>query len=134
MGSGAQPRQSKRSQRKLRVERWGGSTRSLSLEALEIRAMLTGHPLILPTDHTSAFVAAQTATAFTAPVGGTGWTPTSTNLADPVNGPLAKGGPSLVSMYQQYLATLQPGATTTLATVMGRFFRWSPKSQAIRSS
>jgi uncharacterized repeat protein (TIGR01451 family) len=120
MFGGAQSRRPKQPGRKLRIERWGGSSRSLSLEALELRTMLTGHPLILPTVQTSSFVAADTATAPVAPVP-IGWTPSSTNLADPVNGPLAKGGPALVDLYQQYLTTQQPGATTPLATVVSKY-------------
>ena len=118
MGSGARSRRPKQSNRKLRIERWSGLTRSLSLEALEERTMLTGHPLILPTAHTSAFVATQRAAVVASPSEPFGWTPSTTNLADPVNGPLAKGGASLVNLYQQYLATQQPGATASLATAM----------------
>ncbi len=118
-GSDEPTRRPKQPNRKLRIEHRSGLTRSLSLEALEERTMLTGHPLILPTAHTSAYVAAQTAVV-TSPTEPIRWTPSTTNLADPVNGPMAKGGAALVNLYQQYLATQQPGATTSLATVMSK--------------
>ncbi len=36
------------------------------------------------------------------------WTPTSTNLADAQNGPLAKGGQDLVHIYQEFIAPSNP--------------------------
>ena len=48
--------------------------------------------------------------------GGPTWTPTSVDLADAKNGPLANSGAVLVKVYQDYLRYAQTGATNNFST------------------
>ena len=77
VGGGAKNRRQKKAGRKLRFERRGGLARGLSFEALELRAMLSGIPLTVPTivasiddSNATAFSLAGTWSTYTAGVNG----------------------------------------------------------------
>jgi large repetitive protein len=81
-----------------RFEGRGNRQRSLALEALEMRTLLTGGGnQVAPT-----------------------WQPTTTNLLDLRNGPLAKAGEYLDAIYFEYQHFLQSGGTGTFTSTLSK--------------